>query len=46
MIVKPLSGSEGRGMVRVSDKETAYRVFRTPEPGRYICYLQEYIPAV
>ncbi len=44
VIVKPLFGSEGRGMVRVSDKETAYRVFRALELGRYIYYLQEYVP--
>lgn len=44
VVVKPLFGSEGRGMVRVTDKETAYRVFRALELGRYIYYLQEYIP--
>ncbi len=44
VVVKPLFGSEGRGMVRVSDKETAYRVFRALELGRYIYYLQEYVP--
>jgi len=44
VIVKPLFGSEGRGMVRVSDRETAYRVFRALELGRYIYYLQEYVP--
>ena len=43
VVVKPLFGSEGRGMVRVSDRETAYRVFRALELGRYIYYLQEYI---
>ena len=31
VVVKPLFGSEGRGMVRVSDPETAWRVFRTLE---------------
>jgi len=44
VVVKPLFGSEGRGIVRVSDKETAYRVFRALELGRYIYYLQEYVP--
>jgi len=44
VVVKPLFGSEGRGMVRVTDKETAYRVFRALELGRYIYYLQEYVP--
>ena len=44
VVVKPLFGSEGRGIVRVTDKETAYRVFRALELGRYIYYLQEYLP--
>lgn len=44
VIVKPLFGSEGRGMVRVTDPDTAYRVFRALELGRYVYYLQEFIP--
>lgn len=44
VVVKPLFGSEGRGMVRVSDPDTAYRVFRALELGRYVYYLQEFIP--
>ncbi len=44
IVVKPLFGSEGRGMVRVSDRDTAYRVFRALELGRYIYCLQEFIP--
>ncbi len=44
VVVKPLFGSEGRGMVRVSDQDTAYRVFRALELGRYVYYLQEFIP--
>ena len=43
-VVKPLFGSEGRGMVRVCDEDAAYRVFRALELGRYIFYLQEFIP--
>ncbi len=43
-VVKPLFGSEGKGMVRVSDPETAYRVLRAWELGRYIYYIQEYVP--
>src|SRR5262245_64593153 len=31
VVVKPLFGSEGRGMVRVSDPDLAWRTFRTPE---------------
>ena len=34
VIVKPLFGSMGLGMVRVSDEEMAYRVFRTIEQIR------------
>lgn len=44
VVVKPLFGSEGRGMVRVSEKDMAYRVFRALELGRYVYYLQEYVP--
>jgi len=43
-VVKPLFGSEGRGMVRVCDEDAVYRVFRALELGRYIFYLQEFIP--
>lgn len=42
-IVKPLHGSCGAGMVRVSDTDMAYRVFRTMEMSRYVYYLQEYV---
>ena len=31
-------------MVRVSDRDTAYRVFRALELGRYVYCLQEFIP--
>lgn len=44
VVVKPIFGSEGRGMVRVSDPDTAYRVFRALELGRYVYYLQEFVP--
>ena len=44
VVVKPLFGSEGKGMLRVSDEDLAYRVFRTLELGRSVYYLQEYIP--
>lgn len=44
VVVKPLFGSEGKGMVRVSDEDMAYRVFRALELHRYVYYLQEYIP--
>jgi RimK family alpha-L-glutamate ligase len=40
VIVKPLFGSMGLGMVRVIDEEMAYRVFRTVETIRGVYYLQ------
>jgi ribosomal protein S6--L-glutamate ligase len=43
VVVKPLFGSEGRGMVRVSDVETAWRVFRTLERLSSVPYLQKFI---
>jgi RimK family alpha-L-glutamate ligase len=44
VVLKPLFGSEGKGMVRAADFETAYRVLRSWELNRYIYYIQEYIP--
>jgi RimK family alpha-L-glutamate ligase len=44
VIVKPLFGSMGLGMVRVSDEEMAFRVFRTIEQIRGVYYLQRTIP--
>ena len=44
VIVKPLFGSMGLGMVRVSDDETAWRVFRALEAIRGVYYLQRAIP--
>lgn len=44
VVVKPLFGSEGRGMLRVSDPDLAYRVFSALEQSRYVYYLQEYLP--
>lgn len=44
VILKPLFGSEGKGMVRVYDDETAYRVLRAWELTRCIYYIQEYLP--
>jgi RimK family alpha-L-glutamate ligase len=40
VIIKPLFGSMGLGMVRVSNEEMAYRVFRTIEQIRGIYYVQ------
>jgi RimK family alpha-L-glutamate ligase len=43
VIVKPLFGSMGRGMVRVEDEELAYRVFKALDLERAVYYLQETI---
>jgi RimK family alpha-L-glutamate ligase len=43
VVVKPLFGSEGRGMVRVSDPEMAWRTFRTLERTQSVLYLQRFI---
>lgn len=43
VVVKPLFGSEGRGIVRVSDEDTAYRVFRALELGRYVYCVQVFV---
>ena len=43
VIVKPLFGSMGHGMVRVSDPETAFRVFRALELARTVFYLQRVV---
>jgi RimK family alpha-L-glutamate ligase len=44
VVVKPIFGSLGNGMVRITDEEVAYRTFRALELGKYVFYLQEYIP--
>lgn len=43
VIVKPLFGSEGRGMLRVSDPDLAWRTFRTLERTASVLYLQQVI---
>ena len=40
VIVKPIFGSMGRGMMRVNDPDIAYRVFRTLEQLQAVFYLQ------
>jgi len=44
VVVKPLFGAEGRGILRVSDPDLAHRVFRTLERTQSVLYLQEFIP--
>ena len=43
IIVKPLFGSMGLGMVRVSDEDTAWRVFRAIEAVRGVFYIQRVV---
>ena len=43
VIIKPLFGSMGHGMVRVSDLDTAFRVCRAIEMTRAIFYVQRYV---
>jgi RimK family alpha-L-glutamate ligase len=44
IVVKPLFGAGGRGMVRISDPEIAYRTFRALALTRSIFYIQEFVP--
>jgi ribosomal protein S6--L-glutamate ligase len=43
IVVKPLFGSEGRGMVRIADPELAWRTFRAIERMQAVIYLQQFI---
>jgi ribosomal protein S6--L-glutamate ligase len=43
VVVKPVFGAEGRGIVRVSDPDIALRVFRTLERIDAVLYLQRFI---
>ncbi len=43
VVVKPLFGSEGRGIVRVTDPDLAHRTFRTLMRLNAVLYLQKFI---
>ena len=43
VVVKPLFGAEGRGIVRVSDEELAWRVCTALERTRSVLYIQEFL---
>jgi ribosomal protein S6--L-glutamate ligase len=43
VVVKPLFGSEGRGMVRVDSPDLAWRVFRAIERMQSILYVQQFV---
>jgi len=44
VVVKPLFGSRGMGSARISDPDTATRVFKILAQYRQVCYVQEYMP--
>ncbi|MCA9041582.1 MAG: RimK family alpha-L-glutamate ligase [Planctomycetaceae bacterium] len=43
VVVKPMFGSEGRGILRLSDPDLAWRTFRTLEATASVLYLQKFI---
>src|SRR5262245_9409211 len=43
VVLKPLFGSEGRGMIRLADAELAWRTFRTLERLQCVLYLQRFV---
>lgn len=43
VVVKPLFGSEGRGMLRITDREIAWRTFQTLVSVQCVIYVQEFI---
>ncbi len=43
VVLKPLFGSEGRGMCRITDPETAWRTFRVLEQTGQVIYLQQFV---
>jgi ribosomal protein S6--L-glutamate ligase len=44
-VVKPIFGGEGRGIMRVTDPDMAWRVFSTLEQLRAVIYMQEFLPS-
>lgn len=44
VVIKPLFGSRGVGMVRVTEADTFGRVCRALKMGGYVYYLQKFIP--
>jgi RimK family alpha-L-glutamate ligase len=44
IVVKPLFGSLGMGITRISSGDIAYRVFRALEMTKSVYYIQEFIP--
>jgi RimK family alpha-L-glutamate ligase len=44
VVVKPLFGSEGRGMLRIESGDLGWRVFRALERTQAVLYVQRYVP--
>jgi ribosomal protein S6--L-glutamate ligase/tetrahydromethanopterin:alpha-L-glutamate ligase len=44
VVVKPLFGSQGMGIMRITDQDTAHRLFRILDYGRCVFYIQKFIP--
>lgn len=44
VVIKPLFGSEGRGITRVSDIDLAWRAFQLLAQQGSVIYLQEFVP--
>ena len=44
VVVKPLFGAEGRGIIRVGDADLAWRTFHAIEQTRGVIYLQRFVP--
>ena len=45
VVIKPLFGGEGRGVMRVTDEEVAWRVFKTLERAGSVIYQQKWVEA-
>jgi ribosomal protein S6--L-glutamate ligase len=43
VVVKPIFGAEGRGMMRINDADLAWRSFRTLERTGAVLYLQKFV---
>ncbi|GIW99499.1 MAG: hypothetical protein KatS3mg111_2832 [Pirellulaceae bacterium] len=44
VVVKPLFGGEGRGLLRLQDADMAWRAFGTLQQLRAVLYVQQFIP--
>ncbi|MFO0943090.1 MAG: RimK family alpha-L-glutamate ligase [Pirellulales bacterium] len=44
VLLKPLFGGEGRGIMRIQDADLAWRAFSTLSQLGHVLYLQQYIP--